>query len=415
MFALVDCNTFYASCEQIYDPSLAGKPVVVLSNNDGCIISRNAEAKALDIPGMQPYYQVRSLLEKHRVKIFSSNYELYGDISARVMQLLEPFATELEVYSIDEAFLRVQTSDLHAHGKAIKDTLWRSARMPACVGLAPTKTLAKLANRAAKKIKKLDGVCVLDTPDKWRWLMARLSPVEVWGIGGRLTEQLAKLGITTILQLVDADPKWLRRRFNVELERTLRELNGEPCLDLELEREPRKDIICTRSFSRQVTELHELEQAVSAYAARACEKLRAQDGVAKQLWVFVERKDVSGDFVRRQNWIELPHFTDDTRMVAHYATLAMQQVFQRGLRYRKAGMGLVDVHTRKFEQRDLFSATQSEQSQRLMQMLDRVNHRYGKHTLTLANAGIQPQWAMKRDFLSPRYTTRWDDLPVIAC
>lgn len=415
MFALVDCNTFYASCEQIFDPSLAGKPVVVLSNNDGCIIARNAEAKALAIPGMVPYYQVKEQLQRQQVKIFSSNYELYGDISARVMQLLEPFATEMEIYSIDEAFLRVHADDLQAHGMAIKDMLWRSARMPVCVGLAPTKTLAKLANRVAKKSKRFGGVCMLDTQTRWRWALARCTPQDIWGIGTRINERLAQLGITTALQLADANAKWLRRHFSVELERTQRELNGEACLDLELVTEPRKDIICTRSFSKRVSELDELQQSISAYAGRACEKLRAQNGVAKQLWVYLERKDAYGNFMQRQQWVELPCYTDDTRTIAKGAAQAVAAIFQSDQHYRKAGMGLVDVRTRKFEQRDFFAPEQSAQSQRLMQVLDRVNQRYGKHTLTIANEGIKPQWAMKRDHLSPRYTTRWRELPVIRC
>ena len=415
MFALVDCNTFYASCEQIFDPSLAGKPVVVLSNNDGCIIARNAEAKALGIPGMVPYFQLKAQLQQQRVKVFSSNYELYGDISARVMQLLEPFATDMEIYSIDEAFLRVHADDLQAHGTAIKDTLWRSARMPVCVGLAPTKTLAKLANRVAKKSKRFGGVCVLDTTARQRWALARCTPQDIWGIGSRLNDRLAQLGIVTALQLVDANPKWLRRHFSVDLERTLRELNGESCLDLELETAPRKDIISTRSFSKRVSELDELQQSVSAYAARACEKLRAQKGVARLLWVYLERKDVAGAFVQRQRWTELPCYTDDTRMIAQAVSQAVATIFQPGQHYRKAGVGLVDVRTRKYEQRDFFAPEQSEQSQRLMQLLDRINQRYGKHTLALANEGIQPKWAMKRDHLSPRYTTRWNELPVIRC
>ncbi len=415
MYALVDCNTFYASCEQIFRPELAGQPVVVLSNNDGCIIARNAEAKALAVPDLVPYFQVKALLERHQVRIFSSNYELYGDVSARVMQLLEPFASDMEVYSIDEAFLRVHAADHHAHAKAIKDELWQSARMPVCVGVAPTKTLAKLANRAAKKIKKLGGVCVLDHAEKWRWLLARMSPKDIWGVGSQLTLQLQQLGIRTALQLADSNPKMLRHQFSVVLERTIRELNGEACLDLELELAPRKDIVCTRAFSYKVSELAELQQAISLYAARACEKLRKQNGVVRQLWVYLERNDAQLGLVQRQRWIQLPYCSDDTRLIAQHAAAALQQLFVSGLRYRKCGIGLVDIRTRKFEQQDFFAAQQSVQSQALMQVLDRINQRYGKHTLTLANAGIAPQWAMKRDYLSPRYTTRWNELPVVRC
>src|SRR5210317_1667609 len=211
MFALVDCNTFYASCEAVFNPAVRGKPVVVLSNNDGCIIARNAEAKALGIPGMLPFFQVHQQVEEAGCHIFSSNYELYGDLSARVMKLMEP-------YAIDEAFLRLHCKDYQVHGHAIKDMLWQQVRMPVCVGIAPTKTLAKLANHAAKKIPRLKGVCVLDKPEKWEWLLARIPVDSVWGIGARIRKRLNEMGIYNALELAQSDARWLRRRFSVVLE-----------------------------------------------------------------------------------------------------------------------------------------------------------------------------------------------------
>tara|TARA_R110000824_G_scaffold288508_2_gene476458 strand:- start:28296 stop:29543 length:1248 start_codon:yes stop_codon:yes gene_type:complete len=415
MYALVDCNTFYASCESIFRPDLEGKPIVVLSNNDGCVISLNAEAKAFNIPSYVPFFQVRDEIEKNQVHIFSSNYELYGDLSARVMNLLEPYSTEMEVYSIDEAFLRLAKVDYQQHAKTIKDMLWQNARMPVCVGIAPTKTLAKLANHAAKKIKRLKGVCVLDEPLKWEWLLARITTDKIWGIGSRICQRLHHLGIHNARQLAQADPKYLRRHFSVVLERTVRELNGEPCLDLELDPAPRKEIICTRSFSYKVTELHELQQAISLYASRACEKLRSQNGLTQNIWVYLESFDKKVGHYSPQKVLSLAHLSNDTRYISSLASKAIIGLFKPGIRYKKCGIGLLDVRTRKYEQADLFNPQQTEQSRALMAMLDKVNRRYGKHSMKLANTGIQPRWSMKRDYMSPRYTTRWKDLPLVRC
>lgn len=415
MFALVDCNAFYTNCEAIFNPALRGRPIVVLSNNDGCIVARNTEAQALNIPELLPYFQVRPLLEKHGVHVFSSNYELYGDISARVMRVLEDFASELEVYSIDEAFLRLPPRDLQARGRDIRETLWQHLRVPACVGMAPTKTLAKLANRAAKKIPKLNGVCVLDNEEKRRWLLAR-TPVEaVWGIGRRLSRHLHGFNIHSAQDLTEADATWLRRRFSIVLEKTLRELHGEPCLDLELEPAPKRDIISTRSFSYRVTALHELQQAISLYAARACEKLRRQQGIVQRLWIYAESGRRNEAHFYRQRLVTLPYETDDTRMVARYAKTAMAALYRPGIRFKKCGIGLLDVRTRRYSQGDLFAERQNLRSQQLMALMDRVNQRYGHQRLMVANTGIRPGWTMRRDFKSPAYTTRWADIPQVRC
>jgi DNA polymerase V len=417
MFALVDCNTFYASCEAIFNPAVRGKPIVVLSNNDGCIISRNKEAKALGIPGMLPFFQVRKQVEDAGCHIFSSNYELYGDISARVMTLMEPFATEMEVYSIDEAFLRLPSERFgayHEQGHAIKDMLWQQVRMPVCAGIAPSKTLSKLANHAAKKIPRLNGVCVLDTPKKWEWLLERIPLDNIWGIGGRIKKRLHDMGIYNGLQLAQSDAKWLRQRFSVVLEKTIRELNGEPCMDLELEPEPKKEIICSRSFSYKITELHELQQAASLYAGRACEKMRKQNGLTANLWVYLESFH-NGQRFYRHRFATLPHLTNDTRLIASASADALASIYREGIRYKKCGIGLLDLCTRKYEQRDLFYPQQSDRSRTLMQTMDRINGRYGRYTVQLASTGIQPKWLMNRNFKSPAYTTRWTDIPVVRC
>lgn len=415
LYALVDCNTFYASCEKIFRPDLDDQPVLVLSNNDGCIISRDKIAKTLDIPDLVPFFQVKEQAARLGCQVFSSNYELYGDISSRVMALLEPYATAVEVYSIDEAFLQVYARDYQAHGMAIKDMLWRDVRMPVCVGLAPSKTLAKLANRAAKKMPRLNGVCVLDTPAKWEWLLARISTQDIWGIGSRLSARLKSLNIHNALQLARAERKWLRKKFSVVLERTIQELNGEPCLDLELEPAPRKEIVCTRSFSYKITELEELLQAIASYASRACEKLRMQHGLTQNIWVYLESFDKQVGYFNRQSVQALPHLTNDTRQIVEVGQRAITELYRPGLRYKKCGIGLLDVRTQTYEQADLFSPQQSEQSRALMAVMDNINSRYGKQTVQLAGAGLQPKWAMRRDYMSPRYTTRWSDIPVIRC
>jgi DNA polymerase V len=415
MYALVDCNSFYASCEQIFRPDLRGKPVIVLSNNDGCIIARNKEAKTLQIPDLVPFFQVREQVTRLGCHVFSSNYELYGDISRRVMHLLEEYAEALEVYSIDEAFLQLSGKDLHKRGKQIKADLWQQVGMPVCVGIAPTKTLAKLANRAAKKIPKLQGVCVLDEAHKWQWLLARFTPQDIWGVGSRLAARLQVLGIDTALSLAQSDPKWLRKHFSVVLERTVRELNGEPCMNLEPVPEPRQEILCSRSFSYKITELTELQQATSRYAERACEKLRQQDSLCQLLWVYLESTDDQSAPHRRQLLRQLPYATNDTRLIVHQATEVLVYMYRKGLRYKKCGVGLLELRPRHFEQQDLFGAAQKTQSFSVMQVIDKINSRYGKHSIQLASSGIDTHWQMRRDLLSPRYTTRWQDLPQIKC
>ncbi|PCJ28185.1 MAG: UMUC domain-containing protein DNA-repair protein [SAR86 cluster bacterium] len=417
MYALVDCNTFYASCEQIFRPDLWGKPVVVLSNNDGCIVARNKEAKALDIPDLVPYFQVKDLLSKHNVHIFSSNYELYGDISTRVMKILDGYQADVEIYSIDEAFMKLYTKiDYKAFGLDIKKTLFTNVGMPVCVGVAPTKTLAKLANRVAKKMKSQNGVCVLDTPDKWEWILKRVKTQDIWGIGRRISARLADMGIHTAYDLAThPELKYLKRKFSVVLERTVNELNGIPCIPLELEPSPKKEVICSRSFGKKIHDLKELEQAISQYAARACEKMRKQNGLTKTLWVFAETSRFLDHSYARQKVVKLPQLTNDTTVISAYAKEAIQEIYRPGVPFYKCGIGLLDLSTRKHEQLHFFTPRQSERSRTLMKMMDGLNKRYGRGTVTLANAGIEPSWSMQRNMKSPAYTTRWADIPKIRC
>lgn len=288
MISLVDCNSCYASCEQVFRPDLRQKPLIVLSNNDGCIVARSKEAKLLGIPDLQPYFKVKSLLIRHHVHVFSANFRLYGDISNQVMATLREFSPHVEQYSIDEMFLNFNgMDDLEHYGQHIKETLWQDVRMPVSVGIAPTKTLSKLANLAAKNIKD-NGVAILDTPIKWQWLQKRLAINKIWGIGSKLTQRLNILGIHTAYQLALANPKHIKRFTNINVERTIAELNGEPCFELEKNPAHKKSIFVTRSFGTKTNNKEELLRHISRYAASAAEKLRQQNDLCQTVYIFAE-------------------------------------------------------------------------------------------------------------------------------
>ena len=415
MYALVDCNSCYASCEQIFRPDLRGKPVVVLSNNDGCIIARSKEAKALGIPDLQPFFKIKGLLKTHNVNIFSSNYQLYGDISQRVMNTLGDFAPDIEVYSIDEMFLSLDgiQGDLRDYGQAIKSRLWKDVRMP--VGIAPTKTLAKLANHAAKKIPKTQGVCLLDTPVKWRWLQKRLAVNKVWGVGSRLSRRLKEQGIETVLDLANADAKHIRHLFSVNLERTIEELNGTPCIPLEDQPPPKKQIFCTRSFGEKPSTLPVLQNAVCSYATRAAEKLRAQGYFANCIQVFINTSPFEPNYYSRGITVKFPYATDDSRLICSVARKAVEDIFRENKRYLKAGVGLLDLTDKSFCQQDMFTKGQGARSDHLMAVLDKVNGRYGQGALYLASEGSKERWSMRQQYRSPCYTTSWQDVPRVTC
>lgn len=414
MFALVDCNSFYASCEQIFRPDLRGKPVVVLSNNDGCIVARSKEAKALRVPDLQAYFKLKGFLSKNDVNVFSSNYALYGDMSQRVMQTLRQFSPDIEIYSIDEMFLDLSglQQDLESYGRTIKATVWQHTRIPVGVGIAPTKTLAKLANHAAKKIPKCQGVCVLDHPDKWEWLLRKVHTRAVWGVGKRIAKRLSASGIETAYQLAKADKAILRKQFNVCLERTARELNGEPCLTLEAIAD-KKQIYVTRSFGKKVTDISELQEAIACYAARACEKLRKQNHFVLTLHVFVQTSPFLPNYYANSTVLKLPYATDDPRIVTRAAKQGIQQLYRAGKVFLKCGVGLIELIHKQHVQADFFTPGQSAVTNELMHTLDNINQKYGKSTVFLAAQGMRKTWKMQQNMLSPNYTTRWQDLPVI--
>lgn len=416
VFALVDCNNFYASCEKLFRPDLKDTPVVVLSNNDGCVIARSREAKALGIKMGVPVFQVRGLLQQHGVQVFSSNYALYADMSARVMTILEALAPRVEVYSIDEAFLDLtgvaSAISLEAFGHQVRETVSRWVGITVGVGIAPTKTLAKLANHAAKRYPATGGVVDLTEKTRQRKLMGLLPVGEVWGIGRRLSAKLEALGVKTVLDLADANPKWLRQHFSVVVERTVRELNGEACLELEEVSPTKQEIVCSRSFGERVADIQVMREAVASYTARAAEKLRGEGQQAKAMTVFIRTGFFNPEEPKYSN-AATAHFpvpTDDTRDFTHTAMGLLQRLWKDGYRYMKAGVMLSDFYAPGVFQPGLFDeVSRRPNSQALMQVVDAINHS-GTGRVWFAGQGVKKSWAMKRDQLSPAYTTRWSDL-----
>lgn len=417
VFALVDCNSFYASCEQVFRPDLRDKAVVVLSNNDGFVVARSKEAKALGIGDLQPFFKVEQLLRRHNVTIFSSNYPLYGDISNRVMQTLQTFSPNIEVYSIDEMFLSLHGMPFEPgdYAQKIKTQLWDHIRMPVGVGVAPTKTLAKLANRAAKKIPKCNGVCVLDEPNKWEWYLQRVPVTAIWGVANRLAARLEPLNIHTAWDLASANPKQVRRVSSVNLERTIAELNGTPCLALEELPPAKKQIYCTRSFGKKAKELQPVLEGISLYAARAAEKLRMQRHLVLTMHVFMHTSPFQPGFHSVSDIVKLPYPTDDTRLITALARQTVKRLYSPGHAFLKAGVGLIEIVDRQHHQFDLLCPGQPVKTDKLMDIIDTVNQREGKGTVFLAAQGINKPWYMRQQFTSPKYTTKWQDIPVAQC
>lgn len=416
MFALVDCNSFYASCEQVFRPELRGKPVVVLSNNDGFVVARSKEAKALGIGDLQHYFQAAPILKKHGVAVFSSNYPLYGDLSDRVMTTLRNYAHRVEVYSIDEIFLQFadRDDDLLAVSRDMKARIWRDVRLPVSVGVASTKTLAKLANRAAKKIPALEGVCWLRREDQREWLLRRSAVGDIWGIGSRLQRRLNEIGIHSAWDLAGADARVLRRRFSVNMQRTIAELQGESCFALEQAPPAKKQIYCTRGFGVKATSLEPIKQAITLYASRAAEKLRKQNHLATTLHIFIQTSPFDRRAYSRSQMVPLPYPSDDSRLISRLARQAVGQIYRDGYSYLKAGVGIVDMVDRQFLQKDMFTAAQSQSADQLMSLLDTINQRFGRGSVQLAGEGVNKKWAMRQAYRSPSYTTKLSDLPVVV-
>ncbi|MEL0638485.1 translesion error-prone DNA polymerase V subunit UmuC [Marinomonas sp. TI.3.20] len=419
VFALVDCNNFYASCEKLFRPDLKRTPIVVLSNNDGCVIARSKEAKSLGIKMGVPMFRVQEEIKQHGIVCFSSNYALYADMSNRVMTILEEEAPRLEVYSIDEAFMDLtginHVPDLLEFGKGIKAKVDQWTGITVGIGIAPTKTLAKLANHAAKKYPATGSVVDLMDSDRQKRLLALVDVSDVWGVGSRTTAKLKERGIHTGLDLANADPKSIRSEFSVVLERTIRELNGVSCLDLELVRPTKQQIICSRSFGHKVTEKRELREAIAKYTTRAAEKLRGEKRLCRVVSVFIRTSPFIPNEPQYSKTLsaELPNPTDDTRYLLEVADVLFRRMYRTGYRYAKGGVMLTDFYEHGALQQDLFRADNTKtNSKALMSVVDKINHS-GLGNVFFASQGVSPQWSMKREHLSPAYTTRWEELPKV--
>ena len=419
VFALVDCNNFYASCEKLFRPDLKDTPVVVLSNNDGCVVARSREAKLLGIKMGVPVFQIKAEMQRHGILAFSSNYALYADLSSRVMRTLEEMAPRVEVYSIDEAFLDLtgieSAISLFEFGQQVRERIGHWIGITVCVGIAPTKTLAKLANHAAKKYPATQGVVDLTNPDRQRRLLALVPVDDVWGVGRRLSKRLNALGITTALDLANASPRAIRDQFSVVLERTVRELNGDSCIELEEIPPTKKQIVCSRSFGVKVTQFELLREAVCEYATRATEKLRKEQQQAKVLTVFIRTSPFKDNEPQYSNSAsgELLIPSCDTRDFIELANHLLKRIWKDGFRYAKAGVMLSDFYDPGMFQPGLFDdiSTRSN-SQQLMSVLDTINQS-GAGKVFFAGQGTKKDWSMKREHLSPAYTTRWDQLPRV--
>jgi DNA polymerase V len=414
-FALVDGNTFYASCERVFRPDLRGKPIVVLSNNDGCVVAASAEAKALGLPALfGPYFEIAHLCRRYGITVFSSNYTLYGDMSRRMMVILSEFAPWQEVYSIDECFLDLSgIADLKSHGQRIRQSVLQRIGIPTCVGIGASKTLAKLANHVAKTRPEWDGVFAWDwlNERETETLLGQLPVGKIWGVGGRLAVNLNAIGIVTALQLKQADPRRIKRKFSVVLERTVAELNGVSCLELEDVVPPRQQIIASRSFGEKVRSLDTLTSAVAHHVARAAEKLRAQGCTARLIGVSI-RTSPHAEEPQYRPYIVVPllHPTDDTIELTRAALAGLRQIYRKGFRYQKAGVILMELGPRAVQQTDLFAPAPDPRRQRLMRVVDAINRHYGSSCVKLGAEGLTKNWTMRQDQRSPCWTTRWEDL-----
>ena len=418
--ALVDCNNFYVSCERVFRPDLQHRPVMVLSNNDGCVVARSREVKALGIKMGVPLYQVQPLVDQHQIQLFSSNYTLYADMSARVMTVLESFTPRMEVYSIDEAFLDLTGiatchHDPMAYGQKIQTTVQQYTGIPVCVGMSTTKTLAKLANYAAKKYPATGGVVDLVDPVRIEKLM-RITPVsEVWGIGRQWTKQLQSLGIHAVWDLARQSPSHIQKQFSVVLARIVQELNGQSCLDLETLPPPKKHIVCSRSQSRKITQLQELNGVIAQHATTAAYKLRKQRALAQCVSVFIATNPFAKQDAQYQRTatLTLPAASADTRVIVQAALKALTTLYKSGYRYHKCGVQLGDIHAANRHQQlslveHLDQADQAK-SVRLMQTIDQINRKY-PNGIRLATTALAQHWQPHSDHLSKRYTTDWHEL-----
>ncbi len=416
LYALVDCNNFYASCERLFEPSLKKRPVIILSNNDGCVVARSEEAKKIGIPFAAPYFKVKALAARNNCAVFSSNYTLYADLSGREMTALSMFSPEMEVYSIDEAFLayRGPAGEAAAWGREIAETVYKWTGIPVSVGIAPTRTLAKAGSKTAKRSPLCRGVGVLTDRQSIEDCLASLDTGDIWGIGPAYAGKLKSRGIYSALDFARADEKWVKKNMTIAGLRTQSELRGHPCIAMDDIPPPKKAIVSSRSFGRSVDSLEDLEQAVSLYTARAGEKLRSQGSIASVITVFA----MTNRFADVPQYsaslsCNFPEATSHTPVLIRYGLALLRRIYKKGYFYNKAGVMLSGIDSSRNLQMNLFLNGRDRGNPALMEAVDRINSTRGRGTIFYASSGIEKSWDMKRGMLSPSYTTRWEDLPVI--
>lgn len=439
VYALLDGNNFYASCERVFNPKLVGRPVVVLSNNDGCAIARSEEAKALGIKMGAPWFQIRHLEQSAGLVALSANFVLYGDMSSRMMEIAETLGCGQEVYSIDECFLDVSgVPNATQRARQTQERIQQWIGIPSCIGIGPTKTLAKLANHIGKSADRKPGsypaqlgkVCNLATMTERQrdWLYGRTEVGEVWGVGPRIGKQLREAGIRTVLDLKRLEPATVKRNWSVVLERTVRELNGIPCVDLETTPAAKQQIACTRSFGQKVTRLAELKEAITEFASRAAQKLREQGSRSAAVMVFIRTSPfrVQDRQYSRSVTVPLRLASSDTHRIVEAALLGLERIYREGFNYAKAGVMLLDLQADRVQQHELDLGDQAverdERQQKLMAALDGLNQRYGRGTLQLGTARTSKArdaqqlgaWQMRQERRTPRYTTHWEEMMVVG-
>lgn len=413
MFGLLDCNNFYASCERVFNPALNGKPIVVLSNNDGCVIARSNEAKLLGIPMGVPAYQIKDLVDSRQIFAFSSNYTLYGDMSGRVMSILSELVPEVEVYSIDEAFVNLDgIRNIRPLGADIVNRITRGTGIPVSLGIAPTKTLAKVANKFAKKYPAYNRLCIIDTEEKRIKALKLFEIGDVWGIGRRQAAKLQGQGVKSAYDFTQLSGTWVRKYMTVVGERTWKELRGISCIDMESAPPAKKQICTSRSFGKMLTNLAPMAEAIATHASTCARKLRKQKSYAMSLMVFIQTNRFREDLP--QYWksavIHLPVPTNDTLEIVHYALSGLKTIFRSGYHYKKAGVIITEITENS--QRGIFDTVDREKRERLMQTIDQINGKYGI-PVKLAVQGNGREWKLKQEQLSKCYTTKLTDIIVI--
>lgn len=415
LYALIDCNNFFVSCERVFDPHLIRKPVVVLSNNDGCVIARSKEAKLLGIPMGAPAFEYADIFRKYDVKVLSSNFTLYGDMSSRIMRTLERFSPDMEVYSIDEAFLLLDVFDTLSCCQKIRSTILKYTGIPISIGIGPTKTLAKVANDLAKK-DSYQNICSLENREVQEKILQQLPVEDVWGIGRRTADFLHRQNIHTAGEFKDSDDYWIKKNLSVVGLRMAWELRGISCLSMEETPPPKKSITCSRSFSRLISNLDELLEAIATYTATAGEKLRNQNSLASYMDVFLmTSKHHNHPYYANQMQIVFPEPSDYTPKLIHYAKEGLRRIFHAEMLYKKTGLTLGGLVSNQAYQLDLFVGgnKQQEKEETLMQIVDQLNLKYGRKVVKTAAEGIEQPWKSKRENHTPHYTTCWNELLTI--